>query len=157
MKEAGSIENGFKSHWSLDFFRLLLSNCLNWKIYCDDPSSLWSTTAVQIYELFHIYFTLDTDSFLNALRPFIARRGKPVLVRTDNGSNFVSGDKEICANILQWNTQRNTCSSKMFTGCSILPLDHTMAVSGSGASASWMPYCKSKFLAMNPWWLSCVR
>ena len=45
--------------WSLDFFRLLLSNCLNWKIYCDDHSSLWSTTAVQIYELFNIYFTSD--------------------------------------------------------------------------------------------------
>ena len=41
----------------IDFFRLLLSNCLNWKIYCDDHSSLWSTTAVQIYEIFHIYFT----------------------------------------------------------------------------------------------------
>ena len=38
-------------------FRLLPSNCLNWKIYCDDHSSLWSTTAVQIYELFHIYLT----------------------------------------------------------------------------------------------------
>ena len=31
-----------------DFFRLLLSNCLNWKIYCDDHSSLSFTTAVQI-------------------------------------------------------------------------------------------------------------
>ena len=31
-----------------DFFRLLLSNCLNWKINCDDHSSLSSTTAVQI-------------------------------------------------------------------------------------------------------------
>ena len=30
------------------FFRLLLSNCLNWKIHCDDHSSLSSTTAVQI-------------------------------------------------------------------------------------------------------------
>ena len=49
--------HGFESRWSLDFFRLLLSNCLNWKIYCNDHSSLWSTTAVQIYELFHIYFT----------------------------------------------------------------------------------------------------
>ena len=29
------------------FFRLLLSNCLNWRIYCDDHSSLSSTTAVQ--------------------------------------------------------------------------------------------------------------
>ena len=31
-----------------DFFRLLLSSCLNWRIYCDDHSSLSSTTAVQI-------------------------------------------------------------------------------------------------------------
>ena len=30
------------------FFKLLLSNCLNWKIYCDDHSSLSSTAAVQI-------------------------------------------------------------------------------------------------------------
>ena len=28
---------------------LLLSNCLNWKIYCDDHPSLSSTTAVQIW------------------------------------------------------------------------------------------------------------
>ena len=38
------------------FFRLLLSNCLNWKIYCDDHSSLSSTTAVQKWIIF-IYFT----------------------------------------------------------------------------------------------------
>ena len=31
------------------FSRLLLSNCLNWKIHCDDHSSLSSTTAVQIW------------------------------------------------------------------------------------------------------------
>ena len=34
---------------ALIFFRLLLSNCLNWKIHCDDHSSLSSTTAVQIW------------------------------------------------------------------------------------------------------------
>ena len=33
---------------ALIFFRLLLSNCLNWKIYCDNHPSLSSTTAVQI-------------------------------------------------------------------------------------------------------------
>ena len=37
------------------FFRLLLSSCLNWKIHCEDHSSLSSMTAVQIYELFLIY------------------------------------------------------------------------------------------------------
>ena len=38
------------------FFRLLPSNCLNWKIYCDDHSSLSFTTAVQIWisYIFHI-------------------------------------------------------------------------------------------------------
>ena len=50
---------------ALIFFRLLLSNCLNWKIYCDDHSSLSSTTAVQKYELFHIktshHFTARED------------------------------------------------------------------------------------------------
>ena len=40
---------------ALILFRLLPSDCLAWKIYCDDHSSLSSTTAVQ-YE-FHIYFT----------------------------------------------------------------------------------------------------
>ena len=30
----------FESRWRPDFFRLLLSNCSNWKIYCDVPSSL---------------------------------------------------------------------------------------------------------------------
>ena len=37
--------------WSPDFFRLLLSSCscLNWKIYCDDHSSLSSITAVHIW------------------------------------------------------------------------------------------------------------
>ena len=38
---------------ALIFFRLLPSNCLNWKIYCDDHSSLSSTTAVQ--HEFHIF------------------------------------------------------------------------------------------------------
>ena len=39
----------------LIFFRLLLSSCLNWKVHCEDHSSLSSMTAVQIYELVHIY------------------------------------------------------------------------------------------------------
>ena len=36
------------------FFRLLLFNCLNWKIYCDDHSSLSSTTAVQKWIISYI-------------------------------------------------------------------------------------------------------
>ena len=44
---------------ALIFFRLLLSNCLNWKINCDDHSSLSCRQPQFIYELFHIYFTSD--------------------------------------------------------------------------------------------------
>ena len=33
------------------FFRLLLSNCLNWKIFCDDHSSLSVFANVQMKKL----------------------------------------------------------------------------------------------------------
>lgn len=39
--------------------------------------------------------TLDTDSFINAFRRFVARRGKPRKVFSDNGSNIVGGEKEM--------------------------------------------------------------
>ena len=44
---------------ALIFFRLLLSNCLNWKIYCDDHSSLSSkelqiAQTAQINHLFQL-------------------------------------------------------------------------------------------------------
>ena len=39
--------------------------------------------------------TMDTDSFILALRRFIARRGNVRLIRSDNGSNFVGAQKEL--------------------------------------------------------------
>ena len=39
--------------------------------------------------------SLDTASFANALRRFIARRGQPEEIRSDNGSNFVKGEREL--------------------------------------------------------------
>ena len=54
---------------ALIFFRLLLSNSLKWKIYCNDHSSLSSTTAVQKWKKkdkkkmnYFIYFTSLTMS-----------------------------------------------------------------------------------------------
>ena len=49
---------------SPDFFRRLLSSCLNWKINCNDHSSLWCTTPVQIWiisNIRHIFSLLMGD------------------------------------------------------------------------------------------------
>ena len=54
--------HGFESCWSPDFFRLLFPNCLNWKIYCDDHSSLSSTTAVQIWIISYILHIISPSS-----------------------------------------------------------------------------------------------
>jgi hypothetical protein len=39
--------------------------------------------------------SLETDSFINALRRFIARRGPPQLIRSDNGTNFRGAEREL--------------------------------------------------------------
>ena len=47
--------------------------------------------------------SLDTDSFINSLRRFISRRGAPEEIRSDNGTNFKGGNREISEAIRQWN------------------------------------------------------
>ena len=41
-----------------------------------------------------VAYSLDTDSFLNALRRFMNRRGIPKAIYNDNGTNFVDGERE---------------------------------------------------------------
>jgi len=55
--------------------------------------------AVHI-ELVH---TLDTDSFINAMRRFISHRGCPTTIYSDNGTNFRAGEKEIRESLKDWN------------------------------------------------------
>ena len=50
-----------------------------------------TTRAVHI----DILASLDTDSFLMALRRFIARRGKPAELLSDQGTNFKGGEREL--------------------------------------------------------------
>jgi len=50
-----------------------------------------------------IVHSLDTDSYINALRRFIARRGNVKLIRSDNGTNLVACNKELLACIKKWN------------------------------------------------------
>ena len=50
-----------------------------------------------------IAHSLDVDSFINALRRFIARRGPVKILRSDNGTNFVAGNKELKDSLKSWN------------------------------------------------------
>ena len=52
-----------------------------------------------------VVHTLDTDSFLNCMRRFIARRVQPEQIRSDNGSNFVWDEKDLRNAINGWNQE----------------------------------------------------
>ena len=58
-----------------------------------------STRAVHI-ELAH---SLDTDSFIMAMRRMMARRGNIKLVCSDNGANFRAGERKLRESLQQWN------------------------------------------------------
>ncbi|CAI4220562.1 unnamed protein product, partial [Auanema sp. JU1783] len=49
----------------------------------------------------------SAEAFLNAFQRFIARRGVPKLIRSDNGSNFILGNK-ILSKIISHNEVRNS-------------------------------------------------
>lgn len=58
--------------------------------------------------------SLDTDSFINALRRFISRRGQVMELRSDNGTNFIGAERELKRAIQEWNISRieNTLTQK---------------------------------------------
>ncbi|XP_074655644.1 uncharacterized protein LOC141909157 [Tubulanus polymorphus] len=49
--------------------------------------------------------SLDTDSFLMAFRRFVARRGRPAVVYSDNGTNLKSGENELRQALRKFNHQ----------------------------------------------------
>ena len=49
--------------------------------------------------------SLDTDSFINALRRFINLRGCPTTVYSDNGTNFQAGERELRELLSEWNQE----------------------------------------------------
>ena len=52
-----------------------------------------------------VLFSLDTDSFLSALSRFMLRRGPIKIIRSDNGTNFTSGNRELNTHLAAWNVQ----------------------------------------------------
>ena len=50
--------------------------------------------------------TMETDSFINGLRRFIARRGPVKSIRSDNGTNFVGAEKELKMELAKLNEDK---------------------------------------------------
>ena len=63
-----------------------------------------TTRAVHI----EVVRSLDTASCLVAIKRFIARRGKPTTIRSDNGTNFVGSARELKEYINSWNQDQIT-------------------------------------------------
>ncbi|KAK2920579.1 hypothetical protein Q8A73_000064 [Channa argus] len=61
-----------------------------------------ATRAVHI----EVAASLDTDSFINALRRFIARRGQVLEIHSDNGTNFVGAEGELKRSLEEWNMSK---------------------------------------------------
>lgn len=61
-----------------------------------------STRAIHI----EMAFSLDTDSFINCLERYMARRGQPKRIRSDNGSNFVGAKAELKGALDEWNHEQ---------------------------------------------------
>lgn len=61
-----------------------------------------------------IAHSLDTDSCINAIRRFICRRGQVKILRSDNGTNFVTAEKELRKSLENLDQTRiqNTMSEK---------------------------------------------
>ena len=54
---------------------------------------------------FEVVPSMDTSSCIMGIERFIARRGTPSNVWSDNGTNFIASEKELLQNIAHWNHQ----------------------------------------------------
>ena len=63
---------------------------------------LYTCLATRAIHL-EVALSMDSDSFVNSMCRSITRRGIPEVMRYDNGSNFVGGNKELREAISKWN------------------------------------------------------
>ena len=64
-------------------------------------------TCLSIWAIhIEVAHSLDTDSFIDALRRCIAWKGKTLLMRSDNGGNFVKAKRELCEAVCDWNQSK---------------------------------------------------
>jgi len=74
-------------------------------LYIRDNTKVWITLfTCAVYRAVHMELvtSLSSDCFLQAFRRFIARRGRPAIVYSDNATNFVGAENSL--NSLEWDT-----------------------------------------------------
>lgn len=116
-----------------------------WKM--DESVGFIFFTAV--YNVLHLELvtSLSNEAFLNALRQFISKGGRPTLIYSDNGTNF-SGAKTLLRNV-NWDIIKNTLPSTKLSVASTLHLHHgkvdgkMYGPQGKGPSAKG-PVCRTK-------------
>ena len=112
---------------------------------------IFTCLAIRAVHL-EIAHSLSTDSFLLALRRFIARRGQVKEIYSDNGSNLTGGEKELRDAISDWIQEKYTipCYKITSAGSSARPMVLTLEVFGRDASELlerfYKPCCESKLL-----------
>jgi hypothetical protein len=87
-----------------------------------------------------ISHSLDTGSFILASRRFLARRGQVKELRSDNGTKFTSGEKELREAISNWNQDKFmvTFYRSILNGHSTPLTDPTMEAFGRDASETFV-------------------
>ncbi|XP_064645117.1 uncharacterized protein LOC135498663 [Lineus longissimus] len=79
---------------SVDFGGPFITKQLRGRVQSKRYLCLFTCMASQAVHL-EMAYGLDTDSFLNAFNRMVNRRGVPEEVTSDNGTNFVAGNKEL--------------------------------------------------------------
>jgi len=84
-------------------------------LYLRSKQKVWFVIfTCAVYRAIHleVVLTLSTEGFLLALRRFVARRGRPTTIYTDNGTNFEGASNALKA--LDWDkVVKDTCVEKM--------------------------------------------
>lgn len=74
-------------------------------LYLSDGSKSWIVLyTCAIYRAIHLELvtSLSTETYIQSLRRFIARRGRPHIIYSDNGTNFLGTDRSLKA--IDWNS-----------------------------------------------------
>ena len=117
------------SNTSVDYFGLFLvpiqrSTGKRWRFLF----TCFTTKAVHI----EVVPSLDTSLCVIGVERFIARRGTPTTIMSDNGTNFVGAHKELLACVESWNKLAPAVfSRKGSSGNSIHQAHRTMVAPGS--------------------------